>query len=85
MTYVAADRRYDGRMPYRRVGRSGLHLPLISLGLWQNFGGVDVFETGRAMLRRGLVEWRGRGLLLRRPLLESLGELPGALPSPCVS
>lgn len=39
-------------MPYRRVGRSGLTLPAISLGLWQNFGGDDVFETGRAMLRR---------------------------------
>jgi L-glyceraldehyde 3-phosphate reductase len=52
MNYVADSCRYDGRMPYRRVGRSGLRLPLISLGLWQNFGGVDVFETGRAMLRR---------------------------------
>jgi L-glyceraldehyde 3-phosphate reductase len=44
--------RYDGRMSYRRCGRSGLDLPAISLGLWQNFGGTDVFETGRAMLRR---------------------------------
>jgi L-glyceraldehyde 3-phosphate reductase len=44
--------RYDGRMPYRRCGRSGLDLPVISLGLWQNFGGADVFETGRAILRR---------------------------------
>lgn len=44
--------RYDGRMPYRRCGRSGLDLPAISLGLWQNFGGTDVFENGRAMLRR---------------------------------
>ena len=44
--------RYDGRMPYRRCGRSGLDLPAISFGLWQNFGGVDVFETGRAILRR---------------------------------
>ncbi|EGF89308.1 uncharacterized protein yghZ [Asticcacaulis biprosthecium C19] len=39
-------------MPYRRCGRSGLKLPAISLGLWQNFGGDDVFETGRAILRR---------------------------------
>src|SRR6185437_16743491 len=45
--------RYDGRMPYRRCGRSGLDLPAVSLGLWQNFGGADVFETGRAILRRG--------------------------------
>jgi len=44
--------RYDGRMPFRRCGRSGLDLPAISLGLWQNFGGVDDFETGRAILRR---------------------------------
>ena len=50
--YVADPNRYDGRMPYRRCGRSGLDLPAISLGLWQNFGGVDVFETGRAILRR---------------------------------
>jgi L-glyceraldehyde 3-phosphate reductase len=49
--YVAADTRYDA-MPYRRTGRSGLDLPAISLGLWQNFGGADVFETGRAILRR---------------------------------
>lgn len=50
--YVADARRYDGRMPYRRCGQSGLKLPAISLGLWQNFGGDDVFETGRAILRR---------------------------------
>jgi L-glyceraldehyde 3-phosphate reductase len=49
--YVAAPNRYDA-MPYRRTGRSGLDLPAISLGLWQNFGGADVFETGRAILRR---------------------------------
>jgi L-glyceraldehyde 3-phosphate reductase len=44
--------RYDGRMPYRRCGRSGLDLPAVSLGLWHNFGGIDDFETGRAVLRR---------------------------------
>lgn len=48
--YTAAPNRYDA-MPYRRCGRSGLKLPAITLGLWQNFGGDDVFETGRAMLR----------------------------------
>jgi len=52
MPYTADPARYDGRMPYRRCGRSGLDLPAISLGLWQNFGGADVFETGRAILRR---------------------------------
>jgi len=50
--WTADPARYDGRMPYRRTGRSGLDLPAISLGLWQNFGGADVFENGRAMLRR---------------------------------
>lgn len=49
--YLAAPDRY-GQMPYRRCGRSGLLLPAISLGLWQNFGGTDVFETYRAVLRR---------------------------------
>ena len=49
--YVAADDRYQ-HMPWRRSGRSGLDLPAISLGMWQNFGGADVFETGRAILRR---------------------------------
>jgi L-glyceraldehyde 3-phosphate reductase len=47
--YIAAPSRYDS-MPYRRCGRSGLKLPAISLGLWQNFGGADVFETGRSIL-----------------------------------
>ena len=52
MTYHPDDNRYDGAMPYRRCGRSGIDLPAISLGLWHNFGGIDVFETGRAVLRR---------------------------------
>jgi L-glyceraldehyde 3-phosphate reductase len=39
-------------MQYRRSGRSGVRLPAISLGLWHNFGGVDVFENSRAMVRR---------------------------------
>jgi L-glyceraldehyde 3-phosphate reductase len=51
MTYVPDPKRYDGAM-FRRCGRSGLVLPAITLGLWQNFGGADVFETGRAMVRR---------------------------------
>ncbi len=51
MTYVAAENRYDS-MPYRRVGRSGLKLPAISLGLWHNFGDDKPFETQRAILRR---------------------------------
>ena len=51
MTYIAADNRYDS-MPYRRVGRSGLQLPAVSLGLWHNFGDDKNFETQRAILRR---------------------------------
>jgi len=50
-SYIANEKRYEGAQ-FRRCGRSGLKLPLISLGLWQNFGGADVFETGRAMIRR---------------------------------
>ena len=52
MTYVAAADRYDGKIPYRRSGRSGLKLPAISLGLWQNFGGETPLDTQRAILRR---------------------------------
>lgn len=52
MTYVAADDRYDGRQPYNRVGRSGLKLPAVSLGLWHNFGDDKPFEIQRAILRR---------------------------------
>ena len=44
--------RYDGRMPYRRCGDSGLLLPAISLGFWHNFGGVDDFEEARRMMHR---------------------------------
>ena len=51
MTYVASPDRYAS-MPYNRCGRSGLKLPAVSLGLWHNFGGVDVFENSRAMVRR---------------------------------
>jgi len=49
MTYVAAPDRYD-QMPYRRCGRSGLKLPEISFGLWQNFGNDRPFDTQRAIV-----------------------------------
>lgn len=49
MTYLANEARYE-RMTYRRCGKSGLKLPEISLGLWHNFGEVDVFENYRAIL-----------------------------------
>ncbi len=50
MAYVPLRNRYE-LMNYRRCGRSGLQLPALSLGLWHNFGGVDVYETGRRMVR----------------------------------
>ncbi|HUL79121.1 MAG TPA: aldo/keto reductase [Vicinamibacteria bacterium] len=51
MDYAPAADRYES-MAYRRCGRSGLCLPPVSLGLWHNFGGVDPFENGRAIVRR---------------------------------
>ena len=49
--YLPSPTRYDS-MTYARCGRSGLLLPAVSLGLWHNFGGVDAYETGRAIVRR---------------------------------
>ena len=49
--YLPNPQHYDS-MLYRRSGRSGVMLPAVSLGLWHNFGGVDRFDNGRAMLRR---------------------------------
>jgi L-glyceraldehyde 3-phosphate reductase len=51
MDYAAAPTRYDS-FPYRRVGRSGLKLPAVSLGLWQNFGDDKPLEVQRAILQR---------------------------------
>ncbi|MDP9303966.1 MAG: L-glyceraldehyde 3-phosphate reductase [Actinomycetota bacterium] len=51
MTYVPADARYD-HMRYRRSGRSGVQLPAVSLGLWQNFGYDRRLDTSRAIVRR---------------------------------
>src|SRR5476649_1415057 len=50
MTYIAAENRYEA-IPYRRVGRSGLVLPALSLGLWHNFGDSTPIDTQRALLR----------------------------------
>jgi L-glyceraldehyde 3-phosphate reductase len=50
MNYQASQEQYQS-MIYRRTGKSGVLLPAISLGLWHNFGGVDNFESGRAILR----------------------------------
>lgn len=51
MSYIPYDNRYEN-MKYVRCGRSGLKLPVISLGLWHNFGGIDVLENCRAVLRK---------------------------------
>jgi len=52
MTYIADPDRYDGKMPYRRCGRSGIQLPELSLGLWHNFGDDRPLDIQRAILRR---------------------------------
>jgi len=49
MAYTAALNRYEA-MPYKRCGSSGLKLPVISLGLWHNFGGVDIYQLSREMV-----------------------------------
>lgn len=51
MDYLAEENRYN-RMIYRRCGKSGIKLPVISLGLWHNFGGVDDFQNSQKILRR---------------------------------
>ncbi|AOX99318.1 aldo/keto reductase [Jeongeupia sp. USM3] len=52
MSYVPDTARYDGRMPYRRCGRSGLMLPAVSLGMWHNFGGNKAFDNSKAMIHK---------------------------------
>ncbi len=49
--YLPEDNRYD-KIRYNRTGKSGLKLPALSLGLWHNFGGVDVYENARKMIHR---------------------------------
>jgi len=51
MSYIPAENRYNS-MKYNRCGKSGLLLPAVSLGLWHNFGDVDVMENSRTMIRR---------------------------------
>ncbi|MCH5229954.1 MAG: aldo/keto reductase [Muribaculaceae bacterium] len=48
--YYPSLERYEGKMPYRRCGRSGILLPAISLGLWHNFGGVDTLKNSTEMI-----------------------------------
>jgi L-glyceraldehyde 3-phosphate reductase len=51
MSYLPDAKRYE-IATFRRSGRSGIVMPPVSLGLWQNFGGINVFETGRSVIRR---------------------------------
>jgi L-glyceraldehyde 3-phosphate reductase len=51
MAYLPCDNRYE-KMKYNRCGKSGLKLPAISLGFWHNFGGINTFENGRALVRK---------------------------------
>lgn len=70
--YRASETRYDN-MQYRTVGRSGLKLPVISLGLWHNFGGVDNLENARAMI------WRAFDLgITHLDLANNYGPPPGS-------
>src|SRR5213078_1722859 len=73
MNYVPAENRYDGQMPYRRCGRSGLKLPAISLGLWNNFGDDRPLEMQRAIIRRAF----DRGVT-HIDLANNYGPPPGA-------
>ena len=72
IAYRPADARYDS-MQYRRCGKSGLKLPAISLGLWHNFGGVDVLENAREMI------WRAFDLgITHFDLANNYGPPPGS-------
>jgi len=72
MGYVPAGDRYEA-MAYRRCGRSGLRLPAVSLGFWQNFGEARPFETHRALVRRAF----DRGIT-HFDLANNYGPPPGA-------
>ncbi|MEM1085428.1 MAG: aldo/keto reductase [Verrucomicrobiota bacterium] len=71
--YAPDPQRYDGRMPYRRCGDTGLKLPAISLGCWHNFGHVDDQHEARAILRRAF----DRGLT-HFDLANNYGPPPGS-------
>jgi L-glyceraldehyde 3-phosphate reductase len=72
MSYTPALNRYES-MKYNRCGKSGLLLPAISLGLWHNFGSVDTFENGRAIIRRAF----DRGIT-HFDLANNYGPVPGS-------
>ena len=72
MNYTPSPNRYN-EIPYNRCGKSGLLLPGISLGLWQNFGSVDNFENGQSIIRRAF----DRGIT-HFDLANNYGPVPGS-------
>ena len=72
MSYTPLSTRYDS-MKYNRCGKSGLLLPAVSLGLWHNFGSVDVFDNGRSIIRRAF----DRGIT-HFDLANNYGPAPGS-------
>ena len=70
--YTPSSSRYDD-MQYNRCGKSGLKLPAISLGLWHNFGSVDVFDNGKSIVRRAF----DRGIT-HFDLANNYGPVPGS-------
>ena len=72
MNYTPSENRYS-EIPYKRCGNSGLLLPAISLGLWQNFGSVDNFENGQSIIRRAF----DRGVT-HFDLANNYGPVPGS-------
>jgi L-glyceraldehyde 3-phosphate reductase len=72
MNYNPSKERYD-KMVYRRCGKSGIRLPEISLGLWHNFGSVDIFENFRKIL------WRAFDMgITHFDLANNYGPVPGS-------
>src|SRR3954468_21037036 len=72
MSYTPAADRYT-KMQYNRCGKSGLQLPAISLGLWHNFGSVDVFENGRKIIHHAFENG-----ITHFDLANNYGPLPGS-------
>ena len=72
MSYTPSPERYS-KMKYNRCGKSGLQLPAVSLGLWHNFGSVDVFENGRKIIQHAFDNG-----ITHFDLANNYGPLPGS-------
>ncbi len=73
MFYQADANRYQKEMIYRKCGHSGIQLPVLSMGLWHNFGSVDVFDNGVAMIRHAFDNG-----ITHFDLANNYGPLPGS-------